>query len=249
MIRNKNKDENRRRLNCLNVPWSGLVALAGAMLPAVVLAENIIGTPGPDFLEGTPEADTLNGKGGADIMMGLPGNDTYIVAQSDDEVIEAAGDGTDTIRTTVSYQLPIYVENLTLVGAAEINGTGNGLNNRLTGNAANNTLSGRAGADRMFGLGGNDTYIVDAEGDVVFETLDDGIDTVRSSVTHTLRSHVEALVLTGTTAANGTGNDLANAMTGNAGANILKGMAGDDSLKGGGGDDRLIGGPGNDRLT
>ena len=182
-------------------------------------------------------------------MMGLPGNDRYIVGQSDDEVIEAAGDGTDTIRSTVSYTLPIFVENLTLAGVAAINATGNGLNNRLKGNAANNVLNGRAGADRMFGRGGNDTYFVDRRADVVIEALDGGIDSVRSSVTYTLPSHVEKLVLTGAAATNGTGNDLANTMAGNAGDNVLNGMAGDDTLHGAGGDDQLIGGPGDDRLT
>ena len=182
-------------------------------------------------------------------MMGLPGNDTYIVGQVDDEVIEGVGDGTDTVRASVSYTLSINVENLTLAGAAAIDGTGNGLNNRLTGNGAANTLNGRTGADRMFGRGGNDTFIVDAAGDIVNEPLNGGTDAVRSSVTHTLRSNVENLVLTGTAAANGTGNELANSLRGNGGANTLRGLAGDDLLSGGGGNDRLIGGPGNDQLS
>ena len=225
------------------------VAFAGALVPVVVLAANIVGTPGPDVLEGTPDADTINGKGGADTMMGLPGNDTYFVAQPDDEVLEAVGDGIDTVRSTISYQIPLYVENLTLVGSAAINGTGNGLDNRLTGNSADNVLSGRAGADRMFGLDGDDTYVVDDAGDDVHEAANDGLDTVRSSVSYTLPDEVEALVLTGAAALSGTGNVLANSITGNAANNILRGLGGSDSLRGGGGDDRLIGGPGNDRLT
>lgn len=236
-------------LNFLNVSRTGLIALAGAMLPIVVLAETFIGTSGPDFLEGTMGDDKLDGKGGADTMMGLPGNDYYVVNQSDDEVIEATGDGSDTIKSGVSYTLPINVENLTLGGTEAIDGTGNNLDNRLTGNAANNKLNGRGGSDRMFGRGGDDTYFVDAPGDVVVETPDDGFDTVSSTVTHTLRSNVERLVLKGTAATNGTGNELANVMTGNASNNELNGMAGDDTLNGGDGDDLLIGGPGNDRLT
>lgn len=226
-----------------------LAVVSGAMLPAAVLAANIVGGPGPDTLEGTPEADTLNGKGGADTMMGLAGNDTYIVAQTDDIVLEAVGDGTDTIRSTVTYRLPIYVENLTLLGNAAIDGVGNNQDNRITGNSADNALSGRGGNDRMFGLGGDDTYIVDAAGDVVNENANDGYDTVRSSVTHTLRRNVEALYLTGTAAINGTGNELANFISGNPANNVIRGLDGDDNLRGGGGNDRLIGGPGNDRLT
>jgi Ca2+-binding RTX toxin-like protein len=226
-----------------------VVVLAGIMLPAVAIAAVINGTPGPDVLEGTPEADTIDGKGGADTMMGLPGNDTYIVGQADDEVLEGAGDGIDTVRSSVSFTLPIFVENLTLAGSAPTNGTGNGLNNRLTGNPANNRLNGRTGADRMFGRGGNDTYYVDASGDVTYETVTGGVDTVRSTVTHTLRIHVEKLILIGNGVVSGTGNGLANTITGNVSNNTLNGLAGDDILNGGGGDDVLSGGPGNDRLS
>jgi serralysin len=222
--------------------------LALIALPAAILAADIDGTPGPDVLEGTPEDDRINGLGGDDTMMGLPGDDTYIVGQPGDEVLEAVGDGTDTIRASVSYTLPIHVENLTLAGAAAINGTGNGLANRLTGNGASNTLNGRTGADRMFGRAGNDTYIVDA-GDVVIEAEGSGTDTVRASVMHTLRANVENLVQTGTAAVNGTGNELANSLRGNGAANVLNGLAGDDLLSGGAGNDRLIGGPGNDQLS
>lgn len=227
---------------------SSLAVLIGAMLPAVVLAADIVGTPGPDVLEGTPEADKINGKGGADVMMGLAGDDSFVVGQRDDQVLEAVGDGTDTIRASVTYTLPINVENMTLEGSAPINAIGNELNNRLTGNSADNVLDGGAGADRMFGLGGNDIYVVDSKNDKVNETANNGIDTVRSSVTFTLGANVERLALTGTTAVNGTGNELRNKITGNIANNTLNGLAGDDLLKGGSGNDRLIGGPGNDRL-
>jgi Ca2+-binding RTX toxin-like protein len=226
-----------------------LIALASALLPALVLAAEIIGTPGPDVLEGTPEADTIDGQGGADTMMGLPGNDTYIVGQVDDEVLEAVGDGVDTVRASVSYTLPGDVENLTLTGVGATNGTGNGLNNRITGNNANNRLNGMGGADRMFGRGGNDTYYVNSPGDVVTEAPGPGVDSVRSTRTYTLPVNVEKLVLIGNVAANGTGNALANTITGNGNANTLSGLAADDILNGGAGDDELNGGPGNDRLA
>ena len=225
------------------------LCIALSVIPTIALAATINGTPGPDVLEGTPEDDRINGLGGNDTMMGLFGNDAFIVSEAGDEVLEAAGDGVDTIRASVSYTLPIHVENLTLTGAAAINGSGNSLPNRLTGNDAANRLNGRAGADRMFGRGGNDTYVVDAGGDVVSESANDGTDTVRSSVSHTLRSNVENLVLTGSAAISGTGNELANLLRGNAAANRLSGMDGDDNLSGGGGIDRLIGGAGNDQLA
>ena len=74
-----------------------LIALAGAIVPVMVLAANIVGTAEPDVLEGTPDDDTINGKGGADTMMGLPGNDTYFVAQPDDEVLESRAEGLDVL--------------------------------------------------------------------------------------------------------------------------------------------------------
>ncbi len=225
------------------------LCIALVVFPAVVLAADINGTPGPDVLEGTPQDDRINGLGGNDTMMGLPGNDTYIVGQAGDEVLEAVGDGTDTIRTTVSYTLPIHVENLTLAGTAPIDGTGNGLPNRLTGNNAANTLNGRGGADRMFGRGGNDTYVVDAAGDFISEAANSGIDVVRSAVSETLRANVENLALTGNAPVNGIGNELANSLRGNVAANILNGGDGDDTLSGVAGNDRLIGGAGNDQLA
>ena len=238
----------RRREPCASHDaWRGALTLASALLPAVVLAANIVGTPDPDVLEGTPEADTIDGLGGADVMMGLFGNDTYYVGQADDQVLEAVGDGTDTVISTVSYTLPIHVENLTLAGDA-VRATGNELDNRLRGNSVRNILDGLAGADTMTGLGGDDTYIVDQVGDVVIEAANRGIDGIRSPVSYTLPANVENLVLTGTGAANGTGNELANSLRGNAGNNRLSGLAGDDTLSGGGGNDRLVGGPGNDKL-
>jgi Ca2+-binding RTX toxin-like protein len=109
-----------------------IAGLVGVSVPGLVLAALIEGTPQDDFLEGTPEADTLDGKAGIDTMMGLGGNDTYIVSQSEDEIIEGAGEGIDSVKSIASYTLPIFVENLRLLGSLPINGSGNGLRNRLT---------------------------------------------------------------------------------------------------------------------
>ncbi len=136
-----------------------LAVCAGMGLPAVVSAALINGTADPDVLEGTPEADTIDGKGGGDTMMGLAGNDIFIVAQVDDEVLESPGDGTDTVRSSINYTLPINVERLVLTGSNSINGTGNSLANRLTGNTANNILNGKSGNDTLSGGGGNDRLI------------------------------------------------------------------------------------------
>ena len=132
------------------------------------------------------------------------------------------------------------VENLTLTGTGNINGTGNGDANVITGNSGNNIIDGGAGADTMIGGDGNDTYVVDDAGDVVTEAAGalSGTDTVQSSLAdYTLTANVENLTLTGTANINGTGNVLANTITGNSGDNILTGAGGADTLIGGGGID------------
>ncbi len=81
------------------------------------------------------------------------------------------------------------------------------------------------------------------------ELAGEGTDLVNTTITWTLAANVENLTLTGTTAINGTGNTLANAIVGNSGANVLSGSAGADTLTGNGGDDRLDGGADNDTLS
>lgn len=188
-------------------------------------------------LIGNSGNNTLNGMAGADIMQGGYGNDRYYVDNIGDVVTEWSNQGIDTVYASISYALTSNVENLTLSGSDNINATGNGMMNTIFGNAGNNVIDGGAGADIMKGDSGDDTYIVDNVGDVVVEWTDRGIDTVLSSISYTLTSNVENLVITGSNNVNATGNWLNNIIVGNAGNNIIDGGMGLDTMAGGAGND------------
>ncbi|MEQ9692359.1 MAG: calcium-binding protein [Bauldia litoralis] len=216
------------------------------------------GLGGSDTLLGQEQADILNGGTGADLMLGRGGDDTYFVDNAGDQVIEAAGQGTDTVASSVSFTLGANVEYLGLSGTANISGTGNGLANILVGNSGNNALFGGDGADGIDGMGGaddmrggtgDDTYFVDNAGDGVTEFAGQGTDTVASSIAFTLGANVENLVLTGSAKINGTGNNLANTLVGNAGKNTLNGGGAADTISGGLGKDKLLGKGGKDMFV
>jgi len=215
--------------------------------------ENAIGSAFDDTLTGNDLENTLNGGAGADTMIGGGGFDTYYVDNVGDVVIETDTSLTalDRVFSSIDYTLTANVENLRLLGNADLKATGNSLNNALTGNDGNNILDGGLGADRMEGGLGNDTYIVDNAGDTVIETstLVSEIDTVRASVNFALGANLENLILTGSNNLNGTGNSLNNALTGNDGNNLLNGGAGNDFLIGGLGTDTLTGGSGADTFV
>ena len=155
-------------------------------------------------------------------MTGGAGNDTYIVDDAGDTVTEALNEGTDLVQSSLSYTLGANVDNLTLTGSANINGTGNGDANVITGNSGNNTLDGGAGADTMTGGLGNDSYVVDDAGDMVTEAARRRHRPGAVSVSYTLGANVENLTLTGSANINGTGNGDANVITGNSGNNIAR---------------------------
>lgn len=191
-------------------------------------------------ITGNAQDNELDGQGGTDAMAGGAGNDTYVVDSTDDVVTEADDAGTDLVRASASYTLSVNVEELTLTGGGNIDGTGNALANVLTGNSGNNVLDGLGGIDTMAGGLGDDTYVVDVTGDVVTEETDEGTDLVRASASYTLSANVENLTLTGSADIDGFGNDLANVLTGNDGANLLDGGMGADTMAGGLGNDTYV---------
>ncbi|MGO4838735.1 calcium-binding protein, partial [Rhizobiaceae sp. 2RAB30] len=74
-----------------------------------------------NVIVGNAAANTLNGGTGADRLSGGGGNDIY-VTDGGDVIYEAAYQGTDTVRSSVSYALGANLENLVLTGASAING-------------------------------------------------------------------------------------------------------------------------------
>jgi beta-glucanase (GH16 family) len=124
------------------------------------LANLLVGNSANNNIYGYEGHDTLNGGGGADRLFGGAGNDIYYVDHAGD-VISEAGNGSDTVRSTVSFDLngsnvTGSIENLRLNGTAST-GTGNGLDNVIFGNNSANRLYGNGGKDCIFGGGGNDT--------------------------------------------------------------------------------------------
>ena len=208
--------------------------------------DTLLGGQGGDSLEGGAGNDSLDGGTGGDILSGGAGDDIYVVDSILDTVREAAEftsvdlGGIDTVKSSISYTLGQFVENLTLTGTANLNVTGNELANTLIGNSGNNVLSGGVGADTLQGGAGNDIYIVDSASDQVIENENEGTDTVESTISHTLAANIENLTLRGAGNLNGTGNSLANIMTATDGNNRLDGGAGADTLKGGVGDDTYV---------
>lgn len=92
-----------------------------------------------------------------DTLTGGPGDDVYVLHGSD-AVVEAAGEGTDTVQTDLAtYTLPANVEQLVYTGSQAIDAKGNALDNTLHGGAGKDTLNGDAGNDLLDGGAGIDT--------------------------------------------------------------------------------------------
>ncbi len=228
--------------NVENLTYTGAVAFTGT---GNALANVIIGGAGNDTLTGGTNT------AGVDTLSGGAGNDTYVVSNVGDVIVEAAGGGTDTVRTALaSYTLGANLENLTYTGVGNFAGTGNSVANTVTGGAGADTLNGGAngtGVDTLVGLAGDDTYIVNNAGDVVTEAANAGTDTVLTALASlTLAANVENLTYTGAGSFSGTGNNRTNVITGGAGNDTIAsgaanaaGLAG-DTLIGGAGDDTYV---------
>ncbi|NJK51201.1 calcium-binding protein [Candidatus Gracilibacteria bacterium] len=153
--------------NVENLTLTGIAPLVGT---GNTLNNILIGNVGNNFLNGGIGNDTLNGGVGRDTLVGSVGNDTYIIDNIGDLATEAVGAGIDTAQSSISYTLALNVDNLVLLGTADLTGTGNTLDNVITGNSGNNILRGSIGDDILIGGAGNDILV----GQVSNDTLTGG---------------------------------------------------------------------------
>lgn len=230
----------------------------------------LTGGLGNDTLIGNGGDDMLDGGEDNDNMSGGQGDDIYIVDSAVDKVTEQANQGTDSVRSSVTYILGNDVENLTLTGDENITGTGNQQVNVLIGNVGRNVLSGdagddtllggvgddtvyggdgndvlkgEAGEDSMVGGLGSDTYVVDNVDDIVIEQATPD-DPNNNDIIETSVSYTAPLNVE-TLMATGTGNIN---LTSNADGCDLAGNVGNNYLKGGDGLDFIYGDEGIDTL-
>jgi len=156
----------------------------------------LVGGAGNDMLVGGEGADELYGQEGndtlyagavagsespIDVLVGGAGNDIYYVGSQDDQVIEWAGQGTDSVvvDSSAGYYLSndYEIENLTLLGSTPL-GVGNNLGNLIIGSAAGNMLMGGNGNDTLEGGAGTDILVGGAGADVFRIRAGTGVDVI-----------------------------------------------------------------------
>ncbi|MBK8176690.1 MAG: matrixin family metalloprotease [Rhodospirillales bacterium] len=209
-------------------------------------ADSLAGGTGDDLLNGGAGADTLDGGTGVNTLFGAGGDDLYLLSSARDIIIERAGAGIDSVQSFVTCSLSANVENLTLLGSDDIDGTGNALANTLNGNAGANLLAGAAGYDTILGGSGGDTIHGGAGNDSVIGG--NGPDALLGNIGNdTLRGGAgDDWMSAGDGRDSLDGGDGRDTLLGGAGADTLNGGAGNDTLDGGGGNDQLFGGAGGD---
>ena len=211
---------------------------------------SLYGMAGNDTLNGGNGNDTLDGGDGKDTLNGGMGNDTYVLGDGFDTIIDTGG--WDTITSTVSRDLNDYpdIENLTLLGHANISATGNAWAQHADRQRRQQHPRRRPGRRHPDGRAGQ-RHLCAGRGHqrhhhryrrLGHHHLDD----LRDLRTYT---GIENLTLTFSAFVDATGTEGANILTGNAGNNVLTGLGGNDTLIGNAGNDTLIGGIGQDTMT
>jgi Ca2+-binding RTX toxin-like protein len=119
------------------------------------------------------KAGTVTGE-----IEGGHGDDRYLLNVEGAVILENFGQGFDLVRSSVSFTVGSYIEQVNLIGNGDIDATGNDQANHLQGNAGRNVLRGEAGSDFLVGLTGNDTLFGGAGDDVFNFQRGSGKDTV-----------------------------------------------------------------------
>ncbi|MRD49150.1 hypothetical protein GHT07_17885 [Caenimonas koreensis DSM 17982] len=233
---------------------------SGGLINGTNGADVLIGTEAPDTINGGDGNDVLFSNDGADVMNGGDGDDVYVGVQQGAVINEAASQGNDTViqGAIASYTLPANVENLVMLKDA-LNGTGNGLDNRITGDALSNTILGLAGNDTLTGGGGNDTLDGGQGNDVAvfpgaFSLYSIAVDNATGDLFVTgpagvTRLHaVELLQFDDRSFSVQQGTVAPEFLGGGEADDLIRGRDGNDTVEGGGGDDALYGDEGTDSL-
>jgi Ca2+-binding RTX toxin-like protein len=184
--------------------------------------DRLNGAAGNDTLVGGEGDDRLAGGIGADAMSGGLGNDVFFVDDAGDVVTELAGQGSDSIFTSIDLTLNAAQEIEVLRAQAGSTGLvlgGNDFDNRIHGADGNDTLTGDHGSDRLYGGDGDDTLSGGVGADRLYGG--DGNDTLSG----------------------GGGGDR---LYGGNGNDTLTGGVANDRIHGGAGEDQLTGGLGRD---
>jgi Ca2+-binding RTX toxin-like protein len=194
--------------------------------------DSLMGGSGDDILQSDGGNDTLNGGDGLNILEGGKGNDVYFVSSYDDILLEAFGEGADTVIASIVFYLPTNIEALILANeSSAIRGFGSDGNDILTGNAFNNEIYGGEGRDSVNGANGADTLDGGDGDDRLLGGNDDDL-LLGAAGNDSLDA--------------GAGNDQ---LYGDDGHDTLNGGTGEDTLSGGAGNDSLVGGTGSDWLS
>lgn len=203
-------------------------------------------------------ADSIVGNGGGDVLSGGAGDDILTLGRLFLTTTSTTSrQGVVTTSTQYSIDSTLKGED----GGVIYGGEGK---DSLMGMSGNDFLDGGSGIDTLLGGLGDDTYVFDDLFEFKTSSEDQtagGTDLVYSSVSNLsspalkgglpvvsapLPAGLENLVLTGTAALSGAGNDLDNFLVGNSADNSLLGGKGKDTLFSAGGNDTLLGGEGDD---
>ncbi len=227
----------------------GATVTTGVRLTGNHLVNTLIGGVGSDTLDGG------GAPGGAgERLQGGKGDDLYYIRSLNDVVVEAAGEGTDSvILSSKSYDhsklANIEIIRYDISGAGRLDGGAH--DDTLKGGDGGDTIDGGAGIDWMIGGKGDDVYYM-TPNDVIVEEFGGGRDTIIASFSASLGNNTQVEVLQamdGTAALTLGGANMNDTIIGNAGANTINGGSGNDTLEGRDGTDMIFGDLGADRLV